>query len=111
MNSKSSSLGQFATRHAVSITFIAAVLCLAGILSARNTPSSVFPETNFPRVVVLVNNGIMPANEMMATVTRPIEEAMKTIPGVVNVRSQTSRGSAIINVSFKWGSDMHQAEL
>ena len=41
-----------------------------------------FPQTDFPRVVVMVNNGIMPANEMMATITRPIEEAMKSIPGV-----------------------------
>ena len=106
-----SRLGRFATRHAISITFIAVVLCLAGILCARNTPSSVFPKTDFPRVVVMVNNGIMPANEMMATVTRPIEEAMKSIPGVVSVRSSTTRGSAIINVIFNWGADMQRSEL
>ena len=111
MNSEPSRLGQFATRHALSITFIAAVLCLAGILCARNTPSSVFPETNFPRIVIMVNNGIMPANEMMATITRPVEESMKSIPGVVSVRSSTSRGAAIINVIFNWGADMHQSEL
>src|SRR5580692_638280 len=111
MNSEPSRLGQFATRHALSITFIAAVLCVAGIFCARNTPSSVFPRTDFPRIVVTVNNGIMPANEMMATITRPIEEAMKIIPGVVSVRSSTSRGAAIINVSFQWGTDMEHAEL
>jgi CzcA family heavy metal efflux pump len=112
MNSNSTSrLGKFTTENAISIMFIAAVLCVAGIFSARNTPSSVFPETNFPRIVVTINNGIMPANEMMATITRPIEEAMKSIPGVTSVRSQTGRGAAIINVSFSWGSDMHQAEL
>jgi len=77
---KSSSLGRFATRHALSITFIAAALCLAGVFAALRTPSSVFPQTDFPRVVILVNNGIMPASEMMATITRPIEEAMKEIP-------------------------------
>jgi len=59
----------------------------------------------------MVNNGIMPANEMMATITRPIEEAMKSIPGVVSVRSSTTRGAAIINVLFNWGADMHQSEL
>ncbi|HUB88083.1 MAG TPA: efflux RND transporter permease subunit, partial [Verrucomicrobiae bacterium] len=107
----SSRLGQFATRHAISITFIAVVLCLAGIFCARNTPSSVFPKTDFPRIVVMVNNGIMPANEMMATATRPIEEAMKSIPGVVSVRSSTTRGSAIVNVIFSWGTDMDRAEL
>ena len=92
MNSDSSSrLGKLTTQHALSITFIAVVLCLAGIFCARQTPSSVFPKTDFPRVVVTVNNGIMPANEMMATITRPIEEAMKIIPGVESVRSSTSR--------------------
>ena len=111
MTSTSSRLGRFATHHAISITFIAAVLCLAGIFCARNTPSSVFPQTNFPRIVVMVNNGIMPANEMMATVTRPIEESMKSIPGVVSVRSSTTRGSAIVNVIFSWGTDMQRAEL
>ena len=67
-----SPLGRFATRHAFH-PFVAATLCLAGIVSALQIPSSVFPQTNFPRVVILVNNGIMPADEMMATVTRPIE--------------------------------------
>ena len=108
---KSSRLGQFTTRHALSITFIAIVLCVAGIFCARNTPSSVFPRTDFPRIVVMVNNGIMPANEMMATIARPIEETMKSIPGVVSVRSSTSRGSAIINVLFNWGTDMERADV
>jgi CzcA family heavy metal efflux pump len=106
-----SPLGRFATRHALSITFIAAALCLAGIFCALRMPSSVFPQTNFPRVVILVNNGIMPADEMMATVTRPIEEAMKDISGALTVRSATKRGSAQINVFFNWRVDMVQSEL
>ncbi len=106
-----SPLGRFATRHALSITFIAAALCLAGIFCALRTPSSVFPQTNFPRVVIIVNNGIMPADEMMATITRPIEEALKDIPGALTVRSATKRGSAQINVFFNWHVDMVQSEL
>lgn len=53
----------------------------------------------------------MPADEMMATITRPIEEAMKNIPGTVNIRSTTGRGSADISVFFDWSTDMEQAEL
>jgi CzcA family heavy metal efflux pump len=111
ISNSSSGLGRFATRHALSITFIAVALCVAGIFSARHTPSAVFPRTNFPRVVVMVSNGIMPANEMMATITRPIEEAMKSIPGVKTVRSSTARGSAVINVVFTWGTDMERSEV
>jgi CzcA family heavy metal efflux pump len=106
-----SPLGRFATRHALSITFIAVALCLAGVFSALHTPSSVFPQTDFPRVVILVNNGIMPADELMATVTRPIEEAMKDVPGAISVRSATKRGSAQINVFFNWHVDMQRSEL
>ena len=112
MNPDSSSrLGRFATRHALSITFIAAALCLAGLFAAKHTPSSVFPQTDFPRVVILVDNGITPADEMMATVTRPIEEAMKEIPGALSVRSSTKRGSAQINIFFNWNVDMQRSEL
>ena len=53
----------------------------------------------------------MPADEMMATVTRPIEEAMKEIPGAVSVRSETKRGSAEINIFFNWQVDMQRSEL
>jgi CzcA family heavy metal efflux pump len=106
-----SPLGRFATKHALSITFVAAALCLAGIFCALRMPSSVFPQTNFPRVVIIANNGITPADEMMATVTRPIEEALKDIPGAVTVRSSTKRGSAQINVFFNWNVDMSQSEL
>jgi CzcA family heavy metal efflux pump len=104
-------LGRFAIRHKLAITFISVALCLAGIYAAFKMPSSVFPQTNFPRVVILVDNGVMPADEMMATITRPIEEAMKDIPGSVTIRSITGRGAAEISVFFNWQVDMIQSEL
>ena len=94
--------GAFAIRHRLAIVFITVAACLAGALCAWRMPSSVFPQTNFPRVVILVDNGVMPADEMMATITRPIEEAMKDIPGSVTIRSTTGRGSAEISVFFNW---------
>ncbi|MCX6568352.1 MAG: efflux RND transporter permease subunit, partial [Candidatus Aminicenantes bacterium] len=100
--SKDTALGRFAARHALPIVFISIALCLAGVYAALTLPSSVFPQTNFPRVVILIDNGVMPADEMMATITRPVEEGMKDIPGVVTIRSATGRGSAEVNVFFNW---------
>ncbi len=108
---KTSALGQFAIRHRLAVAFISVALCVAGAMAAMKMSSSVFPQTNFPRVVILVDNGVMPADEMMATITRPIEEAMKDIPGSVTVRSVTGRGSAEISVFFTWQVDMIQSEL
>lgn len=107
----SSVISRFAVRHALSIVFVVLALCVAGVFAALRMPSSVFPQTNFPRVVILVDNGVMPGDEMMATITRPIEEAMKDIPGAVTVRSATGRGSADISVFFNWQVDMVQSEL
>ncbi len=98
-------------RYAKPILFVVVSFCFVGVYSALTMPSSVFPETNFPRVVILIDNGVMPADEMMATITRPVEEAMKDIPGTVSIRSTTSRGSAEVNVFFDWSTDMPQAEL
>lgn len=101
----------FVLRHRKAILFLTAALCLAGVYAAFVMPASVFPQTDFPRVVILIDNGVMPGDEMMATITRPVEEAMKNIPGTVNIRSTTGRGSAAVDVFFDWSTDMVQAEL
>jgi len=104
-------LSRFVTEQSKAIIFITFALCLAGIYAGLTMPTSVFPQTDFPRVVILVDSGVMPAEQMMATITRPIEEAINDIPGVTSIRSATSRGSAEINVFFNWQVDMVQSLL
>ena len=106
-----SAIGKFAVRHAISIVFLVLALCLGGGYAARKMGSSVFPETDFPRVVIMADNGVMPADEMMATVTRPIEEAMKDILGSETIRSTTGRGTAQIDLFFSWKVNMRETEL
>ena len=88
------------------IFFFAAVLTVAGVYLATRVPISVFPETNFPRVVIGVDNGVMPVEQMEVTITRPIEDAVNAVPGLRTVRSTTSRGSAEVSLFFDWNSDM-----
>jgi CzcA family heavy metal efflux pump len=90
------------------IIFIILTLVGVGIYYAFTIPVAVFPSTDFPRVVVGVDNGVAPINQMQVTVTRPIEEAMNSVPGLEHVRSLTSRGSAEINLFFNWNVDMVQ---
>src|ERR1700722_13668182 len=90
------------------IFFFATVLTLAGIYAALQVPISVFPETNFPRVVIGVDNGVMPVEQMEVTITRPIEDAVNSVPGLVTVRSTPSRGSAEVSLFFDWNEDMYR---
>jgi CzcA family heavy metal efflux pump len=93
-------------RLAKPVYFFLAVLTLAGVYAAFQVPISVFPDTNFPRVVIGVDNGVMPVEQMQVTITRPIEDAVNSVPGLTTVRSTTSRGSAEVSLFFDWNVDM-----
>src|SRR2546422_10346135 len=90
------------------IIFVIVTLIAAGAYLALTIPVAVFPTTNFPRIVVGIDNGVAPINQMQVMVTRPIEEAMNSVPGLDQVRSITSRGSAEGNLFFNWNVDMFQ---
>src|SRR5580700_6319134 len=96
------------TRYAKSLIFLILVMVAAGIYLAFTIPISVFPNTDFPRVLIGVDNGVMPIDQMTVTVTRPIEEAVNSVPGLLSVRSITSRGSAEIDLFFRWDVDMFE---
>src|SRR5580700_2512713 len=94
------------TRHSKSIVFLIVVLAAVGVYLAFSIPIAVFPSTNFPRIIVGVDNGVMPINQMEVVITRPIEQALNIVPGLQEVQSTTSRGSAEIDLYFDWDVDM-----
>ena len=95
-------------RHSKSIIFLICMLTVVGVYEALTIPVAVFPTTNFPRVIIGIDNGVMPIEQMEVTITRPVEEAVRTVPGLEDVRSVTSRGSAEIDLFFNWSVDMIQ---
>jgi multidrug efflux pump subunit AcrB len=88
------------------ILFLVISLALVGAYLAFSIPVSVFPNTDFPRVVIGVDNGVTPIDQMLVTITRPIEETVNSVPGLQRVLSTTSRGSAEVDLFFDWKSDM-----
>lgn len=102
-------LAGFALRHGRALVLVALSFAIAGLVLIPGIPISIFPQTDFPRIVILVDNGIAPPNIQMTTVTRPIEEAIRLVPGVTTVRSTTARGSTEISVFFRWDVDILNA--
>jgi CzcA family heavy metal efflux pump len=96
------------SRFSKSIFFFTVALAAAGVFLAFRIPIAVYPQTNFPRVVIGVDNGVTPIQQMEVTVTRPIEEAVNWVPGLATVDSVTSRGSAEIDLYFDWNVNMFQ---
>ncbi|MEX3956400.1 CzcA family heavy metal efflux pump [Trinickia symbiotica] len=102
---------QWMQTHRRSLLFVLALLAVAGTLAAFRLPISLFPNVSFPRVVVSLDAGDRPAEQMATLVTTPVEEALRRVPNVIDVQSKTSRGSAEISINFNWGTDMPQATL
>ena len=102
-------LAKIISNQSRAVIVLVILLCAAGIYAAFVLPSSIFPQTDFPRIVIIVDNGDTPAEQMLVSVTRPVEEAMNGIPGIANIRSTTARGSADINLFFDWNVDIVQS--
>src|SRR5690349_1101905 len=91
------------------VFLLTAALTVAGLVAMFRLPSNIYPELNFPRIVVLVHTGDLSPATMLLTVTRPIEEQVSTVLGVRRVRSRTIRGGSEISVFFADNMDMQQA--
>src|SRR5215213_2855862 len=89
-------LAQIVSRQSRAILVIVGLLCAAGLYAATQLPIAVFPETDFPRIVIIVDNGEAPASQTLVSVTRPVEEAMNGIPGIARIKSNTARPSTAI---------------
>lgn len=97
--------------HRRSVLFLIGAAVMGGIFAAVQLPVSLFPQIDFPRVVVSIDAGDRPVDRMVIEVTRPIEQAVRGVPNVLGLRSTSSRGSAELSVNFAWGSDMVAAQL
>ena len=102
---------QWIQQHRGSVLLAFLLLTGAGILSIRALPVGLFPLIDFPRIVVSVDAGDRPVDRMVVEVTRPLEQALRSVPDVKTIRSNTSRGSAEFSLSFGWGTDMVTALL
>ncbi len=96
-------------RRRRSLLTLVGLLVAGGLLAAFVMPVSLFPTVLFPRIAITVDAGDRPADQTEAVITRPVEQALRAIPGVRDLRSTTSRGSTEISINFAWGSDMDLA--
>src|SRR5947207_7167094 len=101
-------LATLVSNQSRAILVVVALLCAAGLYAAWRLPVAILPETDFPRIVIIADNGEAPASQTLVSVTRPIEEAMNGVPGIARIKSKTARGSSEISLYFDWGVNIVQ---
>lgn len=101
-------IGRFVSHQSRAVLLVVGLLSVTGIVALFRIPRALFPQTDFPRIVVIANNGVAPAPQTLVALTRPIEEAMSGIPGIARIKSVTARGSSEIDLFFDWNTDIRQ---
>ena len=104
-------VGRVVSHQSRAVLLIIALLSLSGVIALFRIPRALFPQTDFPRIIVVANNGVAPAQQTLVATTRPIEEAMSGIPGIARIKSITARGSSEIDLFFDWRTDIQQTLL
>ena len=97
-------------QYKVPIALLLALVLALGSLAYRRINVALFPEVTFPKVKVIADNGLQPVDRMMVTVTKPLEGAIKQVPGLKLLRSTTSRGSCEISAFLDWNVDVARSQ-
>ena len=90
---------------------LAVVLLLAGGVFAYNSLQvELFPEIEFPLVAVTTSYPSVDPEGVVQGVTAPIERAISGAEGLESVQSTSFEGNSIVLATFKFGTDMANAE-
>ncbi len=105
---------RFITAAAISrrtVTLLAVIILLAGGVFAYNTLQvELFPEIEFPLVVVTTSYPSADPQAVVQDVTDPIERVISGMEGLETVQSNSFEGNSIVLATFDYGTDMANAE-
>lgn len=91
------------------VLLIVGLLTAVGLWSALRLPSAIYPELQFQRVQIVIEGSALGARQMVFSVTRPVEEAVSVVPGVIRVDSRTIRGALEMSIYFDARTNMLNA--
>ncbi len=93
------------------VTLLAVFLLLAGGVFAYNSLQvELFPEIEFPLVVVSTSYPSADPEAVVADVTAPIERVIEGTEGLEGIQSTSFEGNSLVLATFKYGTDMEEAQ-
>jgi HAE1 family hydrophobic/amphiphilic exporter-1 len=101
----------FSVTRPVAVTMRIAALVLLGAVCFTRLPVDLLPNVTLPTVAVVTAWPNVAPEELEAQVTRPLERAVSSVPGLYEVSSTTSQGNSFVRVQFQWGTDIGRAAV
>jgi multidrug efflux pump subunit AcrB len=103
------SISTLSIRQYIGTLMLTLTVIIVGIFFITQLPVDLLPSITYPRIGVrLTAPGISP-EVAIDEITRPLEEALSTTDGVVQIYSQTREGQVNLDLYFNPGSNVEQA--
>ncbi|CAN5570917.1 efflux RND transporter permease subunit [soil metagenome] len=102
-------IAKFSVTRPVAVTMRIAALALLGIVCLMRLPMDLLPKVEIPTVAVSVSWPNTGPEEMETQISRPLEAAVATVPGLKRVTSSSSQGNSFVRVEFNYGVNIDSA--
>jgi len=100
-----------AAQHPVSVLMVYAAILTFGLVSFRQLPQELLPDLPLPVARVICEYHGLPAAEIEALITVPVENALSAVKGVRSISSVSMDELSAVRLEFDWGADQNKAAV
>ncbi|MDX6189646.1 CusA/CzcA family heavy metal efflux RND transporter [Flavobacterium sp. Fl-318] len=100
---------QFSIKNKFIILLITLILIAWGSYSLKNLPLDALPDITNNQVQIITTAPTLASQEVEQLITYPLEQSVKTIPKVIELRSISRFGLSVVTVVFEEGADTYWA--
>jgi len=104
-------LAERSLKNPAAVAAAAAIVLLFGMLALLRLPIQLLPDTRQPELFIAASWREAAPAELEEALIEPIEEAMRGLPGMVEMRSESNRGRGGVGLTFEVGTDMTRVML
>ena len=94
----------------LAVLLVVVLVSLAGIYSAGHMPVDLFPKLEIPVVNIVSHYPGASPEDIERLISRPIENEMRSIPGVQRVASTSIQGISQVTAAFNWNTSVQDAQ-
>lgn len=99
----------FVVERPVATWMVAIAAAVFGLVSYQRLPLNLMPDLAYPTLTVRTEVEGYAPEEVESQISRPIEEALATTPGLQELESRSRAGLSDVVLEFAWGANMDEA--
>lgn len=92
--------------HPVAVWMVTIAVVVFGFVGLAQLPVDLMPDISYPTITVRTEYEGAAPEEVEAQISRPIEEALSTVEGIVSIESRSRAGISDVVLEFGWGTSM-----